>query len=85
MQAQSLPASHTRHMRNFLDCVKSRQTPVSDIEIGHGSTSTAILGNISYRTGRQLNWDREAEAIVGDAESSKLLDLVYRAPWKLGR
>ena len=83
MQAQSLPASHARHMRNFLDCVRSRQEPVSDIEIGYRSTSTAILGNISYRTGRQLNLDREAEAIVGDAEAAKLLDLVYRAPWEL--
>ncbi|UCG89307.1 MAG: Gfo/Idh/MocA family oxidoreductase [Gemmatimonadota bacterium] len=83
MQAQSLPASHARHMRNFLDCVKSRQQPVSDIEIGHRSTSTAILGNIAYRTGRQLTWDREAEAIVGDAEAAKLLDLAYRAPWTL--
>ena len=35
MQAQSLPESHARHMRNFLDCVKSRQQPISDIEIGH--------------------------------------------------
>jgi len=83
MQAQSLPESHARHMRNFLDCVKSRQTPVSDIEVGHRSTSTAILANIAYRTGHQLTWDRETETISGDAEASKLLDLAYRAPWKL--
>jgi predicted dehydrogenase len=83
MQAQSLPGSHASHMRNFLDCVKSRQQPVSDMEIGHRSTSTAILGNISYRTGRQLTWDREAETIVGDAEAAEMLDLAYRAPWEL--
>jgi predicted dehydrogenase len=83
MQAQSLPESHARHMRNFLDCVKSRQRPVSDVEIGHRSTSTAILGNIAYRTGRQLTWDREAETIVGDAEAAQLLDLAYRAPWQI--
>ena len=83
MQAQSLGESHARHMRNFLDCVKSRQTPVCDIEIGHRSTSTAILANISYRTGHQLNWDRDTETVTGDAEASELLDLAYRAPWKL--
>jgi predicted dehydrogenase len=83
MQAQSLPASHARHMRNFLDCVKSRQVPISDIEIGHRSTSTAILGNIAYRTGHQISWDPKSETIQGDDEASKLLDLAYRAPWAL--
>ena len=83
MQAQSLPASHARHMRNFLDCVKSRQTPISDIEIGHRSTSTAILGNISYRTGHQIVWDAKSETIRDGAEASALLDLAYRAPWTL--
>jgi len=83
MQAQSLGESHARHMRNFLDCVKSRQTPVCDIEVGHRSTSTAILANIAHRTGHQLTWDRETETITGDAEASKLLDVAYRAPWKL--
>jgi predicted dehydrogenase len=83
MQAQSLPASHARHMRNFLDCVKSRQAPISDIEIGHRSTSTAILGNIAYRTGHQISWDAKSETIQGDEEASKLLGLAYRAPWAL--
>ncbi len=82
MQASGLGESHARHMRNFLDCVKSRQAPVSDVEIGHRSTSTAILGNIAYRTGHQITWDRETETIVGDAEASELLDVAYRAPWK---
>lgn len=83
MQASGLGESHARHMRNFLDCVKSRQAPVSDLEIGHRSTSTAMLGNIAYRTGHQITWDRETESIVGDAEASELLDVAYRAPWKL--
>jgi predicted dehydrogenase len=83
MQAQSLHESHARHMRNFLDSVKSRQTPVSDIEIGHRSSSTAMLGNIAYRTGHLITWDRESETIVGDAEASKLLNVAYRAPWSL--
>jgi predicted dehydrogenase len=81
MQAQSLHESHARHMRHFLECVKTRQAPVSDIEIGHRSSSTAMLGNIAYRTGRQITWDRETETIVGDAEASKLLERAYRPPW----
>ena len=48
MQAQSIGGDHARHMRDFLDCVKSREAPASDVEAGHRSTSTAILGNIAY-------------------------------------
>jgi len=75
--------SNHDHVRNFLDCVKSRRKPISDIEIGHFSTATCLLGNISYRTGRKLVWDREKEQVVGDAKANKMLDRAYRAPWKL--
>ena len=37
------------HTGNFLECVKSRGVPVCDIEIGHRSTSTCLLGNIARR------------------------------------
>jgi predicted dehydrogenase len=69
------------HIRNFLDCVKSRALPASDIEIGHRSTTTAILANMSYRTGRKLVWDRVKEEVMGDGEANRLLDRPYRAPW----
>jgi hypothetical protein len=82
-QVQSLPGSHHRHIRNFLDCVKSRQAPASDIEIAHRSSSTAMLGNIAYRTGRRIAWDGAKETIVGDAEAAKMLEIPYREPWKL--
>src|SRR5215470_10638666 len=54
------------HIRNFLDCVKSRQTPISDIEIGHRSTSTCLLGNIALRSGRRIVWNAKTEKIEGD-------------------
>ena len=83
MQAQRVGNSHRRHVRNFLECVKSRQQPTSDIEIGHRSSSTAILGNIAYRTGRRISWDGENEEVVGDAEAGELLAYHYRDPWTL--
>ncbi len=71
------------HIRNFLDCVKSRQRPNADIEIGHRATAVPHLGNLALRTGRKLVWDAEREAIVGDAQASELLTRSYRAPYLL--
>ena len=83
MQAQRVGNSHRRHVRNFLDCVKTRQQPISDIEIGHRSSSTAILGNIAYRAGRRIAWDGEKEEVVGDADANVLVAYHYRDPWTL--
>ncbi|MCI0377456.1 MAG: Gfo/Idh/MocA family oxidoreductase, partial [Gemmataceae bacterium] len=69
------------HVRNFIDCVRSRQTPVADVEIGHRSTLVAHLGNIAYRTGRKLRWDAAKEQIVGDLEAARLLGRQARKPW----
>ncbi|MGH9832760.1 MAG: Gfo/Idh/MocA family protein [Blastocatellia bacterium] len=71
------------HVRNFLDCVKSRQTPVSDIEFGHRSTATCLLGNIALRSGRRIVWNAKTEKIEGDQAAAKYLSREYRKPWKL--
>jgi predicted dehydrogenase len=71
------------HIRNFLDCVRSRQRPVSDIEIAHRSTAMCMLGNIAYRTGHKLVWDAAREECVGDPAANALLSREYRAPWSL--
>ena len=72
---------YKRHARNFLDCVKSRQTPVSDLESGHQIATACHLANISMRTGNKLNWDVEKEQIVGDPKASAMLERPYRGPW----
>jgi len=69
------------HVRNFLDCVKSRQTPISDLESAHRVATVCHLANISLRLGRRLRWDAVREEIVDDAEASRLLIRPYRAPW----
>jgi predicted dehydrogenase len=71
------------HIRNFLDCVKSRQKPISDIEIGHRSTTTCLLGNVALRSGRRIVWNAKTERIEGDNAASKYLSREYRKPWRL--
>jgi predicted dehydrogenase len=70
-----------RHARNFLDCLKSRQQPASDLESGHRIATACHLANISLRTGRKLQWDAQREDILGDPQAAQMLVRPYRKPW----
>jgi predicted dehydrogenase len=69
------------HARNFLDCVKSRQRPIADVEGGHQTTTACHLANLSLRLGRKLRWDPVKEEILDDREAASMLERPYRKPW----
>ena len=71
------------HVRNFLDCVKSRQRPNADVEDGHLTAVMCHLGNIATRLGRSLKWDAEREVFLGDREANLMLSRPARKEWKL--
>lgn len=71
------------HIRNFLDSIKSRKKPISDVEIGHRSTTTANLGNIAYRTKERIEWDREAERVKNSEAATQLVKGSHREPWTI--
>jgi predicted dehydrogenase len=71
------------HVRNFLECVKTRRAPVLNLEVAHRVSTTAHLGNIAYRTGHKVVWDSAKEIVVGDKAADKLVSAPYRKPWKL--
>jgi predicted dehydrogenase len=70
-------------IRNFLDCIKSRQTPLCPLEEGHRSTSFAHLANIALATGTRLLWDADKERFTNSEEANKKLHYRYREPWTL--
>ena len=70
-------------IRNFLDCVKSRQTPFCPLEEGHRSTSFAHLANIALATRERLQWDPEKERFTNSAKANELLHYNYRNQWKM--
>jgi predicted dehydrogenase len=72
---------YVQHTRNFLDCIKSRREPNSDLQSSHRVATVCHLANISLKTGRKLRWDAEQEQIVGDPEASRMLARPYRKPW----
>ncbi len=75
-RGQTRGEGQSLHVRNFLDCVKSRSKPNADIEIGHLSTRLCHLGNIAYRLGRKLTFDGSSETFH-DPEANKLLSREY--------
>lgn len=74
-------AQFVAHARNFLECIRTRKTPVSDLESGVRVANLCHLANLSLRLGRGLQWDPESETIPGDAAAAALLERPYRSPW----
>jgi predicted dehydrogenase len=86
LESKKMPGSEDprpAHVRNFLDCVKTRKPPVLNLDIAHHVSTVAHLGNIAYRAGRKVVWDANQERIIGDEEADKLVGVRYREPWSL--
>jgi len=71
------------HVRNFLDCVKSRAQTVSSIDVAVRADIVCHLSDIAIRTQRKIKWDPENEVIIGDEDASRLLTRSMRSPWHL--
>jgi predicted dehydrogenase len=67
---------------DFLDAINKGRKPVCDIEEIYRSTNVSLLGMLSYKLGRSLDWDGQKEEVVGDPEANKLLRREYRGPWR---
>lgn len=61
------------HLQNWLDCIKTREKPVADVEIGHRSVTVCHLAGIARAVGRPLRWDPVAEQFVSDTAADALL------------
>ena len=72
-----------QHMHNFIQCVRSRQQPLCNVEVGHRSATVCHIGNIAIRTGQRLRWDPRAERFVDNEEADRWLSRPMRAPWRL--
>ncbi|HYV34505.1 MAG TPA: Gfo/Idh/MocA family oxidoreductase [Gemmataceae bacterium] len=75
---------HTSHMQNFINCVRSRQQPMTNVEIGHRSVTVCHLGNIAVRSGQRFTWDPVNERITSnEAMNTQWVGRPMRAPWRL--
>jgi predicted dehydrogenase len=80
----SSPIPHEIHFVNFLDCVKSRRLPNSDVFENFRTLTTCHLANIAMRLGRTIHWDASAQHIVGDDEADAFQVRQQRKGFEVG-
>jgi predicted dehydrogenase len=81
--ARATETIRAAHARNLLDCIKSRQAPVENLDLGHHVSTVAHLGNVALRSRSRVEWDGKAERVIGNDAASRLISREYRAPWRL--
>lgn len=69
------------HYQDWLDALRTRTKPISDVEIGHRTATVCNITNIAYEVQRPLLWNPSAEKFVGDDYANLMLDRPYRGSW----
>ena len=71
------------HLRNFIDCVKTRAVTLTPAEIAHRSASIGHLCLASIKAGHKLTWNPKTERIMNDSAAERYLSRPLRSPWRL--
>jgi len=69
------------HHQNFLECIRSREQPIANVEIGHRSSTVCHLGNIAMLLKRPLKWNPAKEEFIGDDAANRMRWRPARAKW----
>ena len=77
------PDGRPFHVRNFLDCLSTREDPAENLTIGHHVSTVAHLGNLALRTGSEIHWDAVNERVTNNPAADALVGEAYRTPWEL--
>ena len=67
---------------DFISALEENRPAVARIELAHRSSVLPLLGMISWRVGRSIEWDGAKEQIINDPKANELLQRPYRPPWK---
>ncbi len=72
------------HQQDFINCIRSRKVPNSDIEQGHRSATLVHLANLSYRAGKkQLFFDPVSETLINSEEASRIFPGTHRENYEI--
>jgi predicted dehydrogenase len=70
-----------KHVRDFLDCVKSRQQPAANANVTRRGHIVSHAAAIAWRVGRKVRFDPVKEVFLDDAEANRMCSRARRAPW----
>jgi predicted dehydrogenase len=68
--------------QDFLQAIDKKRKPACDIVSAHQSSVLPMLGMISMKLGRSIEWDGKTETIPNDEGAAKLLTRAYRGEWQ---
>lgn len=83
LEGTSTESGLDHHTRNFVDCIRSRKSPNGNLEKGYLAALTAHLGNLSYRLGDKLYWDKDTGDFQNNTKATALSKARYREPYEL--
>jgi len=73
----------TEHVQNFIECIKSRREPNCTVKMGKEVGMVAHMGNLAFRTGERLRWDKKTNEFTGNITANQLISPEYSSPWEL--
>jgi predicted dehydrogenase len=73
--------THEEHVRNWLECIRSRKEPNCPIENGRLVAMYAHMGNIALRTNSRLEWSEASQSFGKNETANALITPNYRKPW----
>jgi hypothetical protein len=71
------------HAGNSLECVRSRQDPISDMDVTHKASYLGMLTDVAGRLEQKLKWDPRREELVGNPEANRMLHRLFQNGWTL--
>lgn len=77
-----LPVSN-HHQKHFVDCVKTRRTPIAPVEAAVRSDTICHISDIAIRLKRKLRWDPDRECFINDDQANRMLSRPLRSPWHI--
>lgn len=78
---QTGSGSHDLHMKNFIECIRSRNNPACTIDNGRLVAAYAHMGNIALRTNSRLVWNETSNDFGNNQAANDLIQPRYRSPW----
>ncbi len=71
------------HVRDFVDCVKSRKQPKSNALAAGQAHIASHAAYIAFQLGRKLTFDPATDTFINDAEANRMRSRAMREPWRL--